>query len=71
MGVWLLFVFLVSVVIGQAISIGIGLMVERYTTPYNGSHGLHRLLFHDVLAGLAFRRSRHQTARAPGGLGSG
>src|SRR5947199_6973675 len=31
-------------------------------TPYDalhGSHGLHRLLFHDVLAGVAFRRSRH------------
>jgi hypothetical protein len=32
----LLLVFLVTLVVGQAISIGIGLLVERHATPYTG-----------------------------------
>jgi hypothetical protein len=32
----LLVVFLISVVVGQSISIGMGLLVERYVTPYAG-----------------------------------
>ena len=30
----LLVIFIISVVIGQALSIGLGLLVERYSTPY-------------------------------------
>jgi hypothetical protein len=32
----LLAVFIVSLIIGQAISIGLGLVVERYSSPYTG-----------------------------------
>jgi len=32
----LLAVFIVSLVIGQSLSIGLGLLVERHTTPYTG-----------------------------------
>src|SRR5262249_62371799 len=32
----LLVIFIISVVIGQALSIGLGLLVERYSTPYTG-----------------------------------
>ena len=32
----LLAVFIVSLLIGQAISIGLGLVVERYSSPYTG-----------------------------------
>jgi hypothetical protein len=32
----LLLVFLTSVLVGQSISIGIGLLVERHSTPYTG-----------------------------------
>jgi len=32
----LLVVFLVSLIVSQSISIGIGLLVERNTTPYTG-----------------------------------
>ncbi|MGA7488715.1 MAG: hypothetical protein WBW74_17480 [Xanthobacteraceae bacterium] len=32
----LLVVFISSVVVGEAIAVGIGLLVERYTTPYIG-----------------------------------
>jgi hypothetical protein len=32
----LLLVFIISLVIGQSLSIGLGLMVERYSTPYTG-----------------------------------
>jgi hypothetical protein len=32
----LLVVFLVTLLIGQALSIGAGLLVERHTTPYTG-----------------------------------
>ena len=32
----LLVVFLVTLLIGQALSIGMGLLVERHTTPYTG-----------------------------------
>jgi len=32
----LLVVFIISVVIGQSLSIGLGLLVERYSTPYAG-----------------------------------
>ena len=32
----LLVVFLVTLLIGQALSIGMGLLVERLTTPYTG-----------------------------------
>jgi hypothetical protein len=32
----LLIIFIISVVIGQSLSIGLGLLVERYSTPYTG-----------------------------------
>jgi hypothetical protein len=32
----LLVVFLVTLLIGQSLSIGLGLLVERHTTPYTG-----------------------------------
>jgi hypothetical protein len=32
----LLIVFIISLVIGQSLSIGLGLVVERYSTPYTG-----------------------------------
>jgi len=32
----LLIVFIISVVIGQALSVCVGLVVERYYTPYTG-----------------------------------
>jgi hypothetical protein len=32
----LLLTFLVCLLIGQSLSIGVGLVVERYTTPYTG-----------------------------------
>ena len=32
----LLLVFLITLAIGQSISIGLGLLVERQTTPYTG-----------------------------------
>jgi hypothetical protein len=32
----LLLTFIVCLLIGQSISIGLGLLVERYTTPYTG-----------------------------------
>ena len=32
----LLAVFLISLVVGQSLSIGLGLLVERHTTPYTG-----------------------------------
>jgi hypothetical protein len=32
----LLLVFLVSLLIGQSLSIGLGLLVERHATPYTG-----------------------------------
>ena len=32
----LLVIFIISVLIGQSLSIGLGLLVERYSTPYTG-----------------------------------
>ena len=32
----LLVIFIISPVIGQSLSIGLGLLVERYSTPYTG-----------------------------------
>jgi hypothetical protein len=32
----LLAVFIITLVVGQSISIGLGLLVERHTTPYTG-----------------------------------
>jgi hypothetical protein len=32
----LLFVFLTSLLVGQSISVGVGLLVERHATPYTG-----------------------------------
>ncbi len=32
----LLVIFIISVLIGQSLSIGLGLLVERYSTPYAG-----------------------------------
>ena len=32
----LLVVFIVTLLIGQSISVGLGLLVERHTTPYTG-----------------------------------
>jgi len=32
----LLVIFLISVLIGQSLSIGLGLLVERYSTPTSG-----------------------------------
>jgi hypothetical protein len=45
--------------VGQSISIGVGLLVERHATPYTGLRDLHRLLFRDVLGGLALCRPCH------------
>jgi len=32
----LLLMFIICVIVGQSISLGLGLMVERYSTPYTG-----------------------------------
>ncbi len=32
----LLVIFIISLLIGQSLSIGLGLLVERYSTPYTG-----------------------------------
>lgn len=32
----LLVIFIITVLIGQSLSIGLGLLVERYSTPYTG-----------------------------------
>jgi len=32
----LLVIFIISLVIGQSLSVGLGLLVERYSTPYTG-----------------------------------
>ena len=32
----LLLVFLISLIVGQSISVGVGLLVERHATPYTG-----------------------------------
>jgi hypothetical protein len=32
----LLLTFIICVIVGQSFSIGLGLMVERYSTPYTG-----------------------------------
>jgi hypothetical protein len=32
----LLVVFIITLVVGQALSIGLGLLVEQHTTPYTG-----------------------------------
>jgi hypothetical protein len=32
----LLFTFIICVIVGQSISLGLGLIVERYSTPYTG-----------------------------------
>ena len=32
----LLLVFLISLIVGQLISVGVGLLVERHATPYTG-----------------------------------
>jgi len=32
----LLVIFIISLVIGQSLSIGLGFLVERYSTPYTG-----------------------------------
>ena len=32
----LLAVFILSLIVGQAMSVGLGLLVERHTTPYTG-----------------------------------
>jgi hypothetical protein len=35
-GLGLLIVYLISVVVGQTISVGVGILVERHATPYAG-----------------------------------
>jgi hypothetical protein len=47
----LLLVFLTSLLVGQSISIGVGLLVERHATPYTGL----------VLGVLALCRPCHRT----------
>jgi len=63
--------FLISLVIGQSLSIGLGLLVERHTTPYTGLItfiGAYFLMFW-----LAWRfaiRVTAPTTRLGGWLGS-
>jgi hypothetical protein len=59
----LLLAFIICVIVGQSISLGLGLMVERYSTPYTGLHG--ELVCH-VLDRLARCGPHHRTALAPG-----
>ena len=51
----LLVIFIISVVIGQSLSIGLGLLVERYSTPYTGL--LTFISSYFVMFWLAWRRS--------------
>jgi hypothetical protein len=67
----LLVIFIISVVIGQSLSIGLGLLVERYSTPYTGMVAFIGSYF--VMFWLAWRFAVRITApRSPerGGLSS-
>jgi hypothetical protein len=67
----LLVIFIISVVIGQSLSIGLGLLVERYSTPYTGMVTFIGSYF--VMFWLAWRFAVRITApRSPerGGLNS-
>jgi hypothetical protein len=57
----LLLVFLASLLVGQSISVGIGLLVEPPCDTVYRARDLHRLLFRDVLDGLALCRPCHRT----------
>lgn len=60
----LLVIFIISVVIGQSLSIGLGLLVERYSTPYTGMVTFIGSYFVMFLAGLALCGPHHRTAVA-------
>ena len=64
----LLVIFIITLVIGQSLSVGLGLLVERYSTPYAGMVGSYFVMFW-----LAWRFAVRITApRSPerGGLSS-
>jgi hypothetical protein len=67
----LLVIFIISLVIGQSLSVGLGLLVERYSTPYTGMVTFIGSYF--VMFWLAWRFAVRITApRSPerGSLGS-
>jgi hypothetical protein len=67
----LLVIFIISLVIGQSLSVGLGLLVERYSTPYTGMVTFIGSYF--VMFWLAWRFAVRITApRSPerGGLSS-
>jgi hypothetical protein len=60
----LLLVFLTSVLVGQSISIGIGLLVERHSTPYTGL--ITFIVFYFAMFWVAWRLAVRVTEpRAP------
>src|SRR6266567_3135147 len=63
----LLLTFIVCLLIGQSLSIGVGLLVERYSTPYTGLVTFIVCYFAMFWGGLAPRSPHHRTAVAPGG----
>ena len=68
----LLAVFLITLVVGQSISVGLGLLVERHTTPYTGLITFISAYF--VMFWLAWRFAIRVTApstRLGGWLGAG
>ena len=67
----LLVIFIITLVIGQSLSVGLGLLVERYSTPYTGMVTFIGSYF--VMFWLAWRFAVRITApRSPerGGLSS-
>ena len=61
----LLLTFLICLLIGQSLSVGLGLLVERYSTPYTGLVSFITSYF--AMFWLAWRVAVHRTAPAPGG----
>ena len=60
----LLVIFIITLVIGQSLSIGLGLLVERYSTPYTGMVAFIGSYF--VMFWLAWRFAVRVTApRSP------
>jgi hypothetical protein len=59
----LLVVFFVSLVVGQAISIALGLMVERLVSPYAGLVTFIACYFAMFSGDVAFCGPRHQSQR--------
>ena len=60
----LLVVFLISLVVSQSISIGVGLLVERNTTPYTGLVTFIALYFAMFWVSLAVCDPHNRTKRA-------